>query len=183
MQLEAWVILENEEYDAVWDKIYDGFAFHPSCDVMAATPAFRLPMCHKEYRFGSSFYFTDAQNELIKSIFASCMGTDDYMYALDWQHTGFRYNPKSPLPMQKRARIHDERYPFGGYIAEFPDFYPNGDYYFFIAKDFSWGYLSHPWQRKLWIFGDALMKAFEQAAVELDLNESALDAGGGESPA
>jgi hypothetical protein len=52
--------------------------------------------------------------------------------------------------------IIDERCDHGGYNVCFPEFYPNGDYYFFVAIDFRWGYFTHPWKMKLWIFGDEL---------------------------
>ena len=78
-----------------------------------------------------------------------------HMYALDWQHSGFRYNPRIAT-LKRSMFIHDERYENGGYNAFFPGFYPDGDYYFFISKDFLWGYLTHPWLRKAWIFGKQL---------------------------
>lgn len=105
-------------------------------------------------------------DEVIKSILMRCMNEDEYIYALDWKHTGFRYNPKSELPMQKCVHIEDA---FGGYNVYFPDFYPDGDYYFFIAKDFRWGYLTHPWQRRCWVFGSIIMEEFEKHKRELNL--------------
>lgn len=40
--------------------------------------------------------------------------------------------------------------------------FPNGDYYFFIHKDFEWGYLGHPWERTITVFGKELIKGFEK---------------------
>ena len=67
----------------------------------------------------------------------------------------------------------DERYGGGGYNIYFPEFYPNGDYYFFIAKDFRWGYLTHPWLKKAWVFGDNLMRLFQKYSNELSFIECA----------
>ena len=40
--------------------------------------------------------------------------------------------------------------------------FPNGDYYFFIHKDFEWGYLGHPWEKTITIFGEGLITGFEK---------------------
>ncbi|MDQ0899197.1 DUF2716 domain-containing protein [Paenibacillus sp. V4I7] len=40
-------------------------------------------------------------------------------------------------------------------------FYPDGDYYLFINKDFLWGYLGHPWEQTISIFGGDLIHQFE----------------------
>jgi hypothetical protein len=85
------------------------------------------------------------------------MQNDDFMYVLDWQHTCFRYNPRIKTIIEYPVFIKDNRYAHGGYNVYFPDFYPNGDFYFFIAKDFSWGYLTHPILNKVWVFGDNLV--------------------------
>ncbi|MDT5187267.1 MAG: hypothetical protein QOJ20_3566 [Mycobacterium sp.] len=48
-----------------------------------------------------------------------------------------------------------------------PEFYPNGDYYFFLAQDFSWGYLTHPWRRMAWVFGEPLRTKFRNHSLQL----------------
>ncbi|MFX3640069.1 MAG: DUF2716 domain-containing protein [Candidatus Pristimantibacillus sp.] len=35
--------------------------------------------------------------------------------------------------------------------------YPDGDYHFFIARDFSWGILGHPWEKTITIYGEKLI--------------------------
>ena len=68
---------------------------------------------------------------------AACLGEDDWIYALDWQHSGFRYDPRRPVTEHDHW-VEDERYGgiFGGrYNAYFPEFYPDGDYYFFVQRD------------------------------------------------
>ena len=55
----------------------------------------------------------------------------------------------------------------GGYDAYFPDFYPDGDYYFFVQRDLKWGYLGHPWRREIWIFGVPLLDALSPRLEEL----------------
>ena len=53
----------------------------------------------------------------------------------------------------------------GGYNAYFPEFYPDGDYYFFVQRDLKWGYLGHPWRREIWLFGAPLV---ERLSPELE---------------
>jgi hypothetical protein len=95
--------------------------------------------------------FTDC----IENILGYCMGIDDFIYALDWHHTCFRYNPKSLEKMPHEMKMED-------YTIYFPEFYPDGDYYFFVAKDFSWGYFGHPWTQQLWIFGKELVEEIKK---------------------
>jgi len=48
--------------------------------------------------------------------------------------------------------------------------FPNGDYYFFIQKDFKWGYLGHPWEESITIFGEELIESFERNKPEMFQN-------------
>lgn len=159
-QSEVWELLSDDEYNFVWDRVYTELRFCPS--VKRTNPPFVLNYPFVIYDISklpldNDDYYTTME-KTIRDIFIECLGNDDYMYALDWQHSGFRYNPRimSPKP---DSFIKDERYCGGGYNAYFPDFYPDGDYYFFIAKDFSWGYLGHPWFQKVWVFGKSLIKS------------------------
>jgi hypothetical protein len=35
--------------------------------------------------------------------------------------------------------------------------HPDGDYHFFLARDFSWGILGHPWEDTITIYGEKLV--------------------------
>ncbi len=52
------------------------------------------------------------------------------------------------------------------YSKYFPTYCPNGDYYFFIDVNFCFGYLGHPWQQKVWIYGKKLIEEFKKADLE-----------------
>ena len=97
---------------------------------------------------------------------AACLGEDDWIYALDWHHSYFRYDPRLPITEHSHW-VEDERYMGGGYDAYFPDFYPDGDYYFFVQRDLKWGWLGHPWRREIWIFGAPLLHALSPRLEEL----------------
>ena len=79
---------------------------------------------------------------------------------MDWNHFAFFYDPRNE-DEQKSICVQDEKYIGGGYSAYFPGYYPDGDYYFHISEDFRFGYLTHPWRKEAWVFGDALIAEFE----------------------
>lgn len=84
-------------------------------------------------------------------------------YALDWNHSAFRFDPRNKEEM-KSVTIEDRRYFGGEYVAYFPDFYPDGDYYFFIDTKFENGYLGHPWRQEVWVFGITLIDEIKKIA-------------------
>lgn len=167
VQKELWIILSEDENDQIWQKIYSDFNFKPSINSDIIPFTFKIPFDVYDIKDSTIYKEDDLINKKIKSIFIECMEDDDYMYALDWQHTCFKYNPRIEVVMEYPVFIADERYLNGGYNVYFPEFYPNGDYYFFIDKDFEWGYLTHPWQKKIWIFGNRLMSSFRGCYKEL----------------
>jgi hypothetical protein len=167
-QSELWVILDDEESNFVWDYVYNRFLFNPSMNNKLSPFKFQIPV--DSYDISNSPIYNDDEsiNKIIKSILIDCMGNDDYIYALDWQHTNFRYNPRINTVIEYPVFIKDERHTtYGGYNVYFPKFYPDGDYYFFIAKDFRWGYLTHPWLKKVWVFGYELMALFKENADKI----------------
>ena len=172
-QAEVWVIMQDAECDKVWDRVDSEFNFNPS--MVNNLPPFTFSIPVNVYDISHSNLYKDDEKliDIMKTIFVDCMGNDDFMYALDWQHTCFRYNPRIadnfeyPVFVKYDVPIKNEHVNWEGYNVYFPTFYPNGDYYFFIAKDFSWGYLTHPWLKKAWVFGDCLMKEMKNNMLKL----------------
>jgi len=173
-QSELWVILQDDELNHVWDMVDSQFSFNPSMNTGAPPFIFEMPVDSYDISQSPIYCGDETTKGIIKSVFIQCMDNDDFMYALDWQHTCFRYNPRISVKIEYPVFVPDEslplsmrHLPFGGYNVYFPEFYPNGDYYFFIAKDFRWGYLTHPWLKKAWVYGDNLMLLFKKHAVKL----------------
>lgn len=83
------------------------------------------------------------------SAFRKLTTKDEYIYALDWQHPCYWINPFLEFPKDEL----DE------WIIPI---FPNGDYYFFIQKNFSWGFLGHPWEKSITLFWKELIQAFEE---------------------
>lgn len=154
-----YTILEEPEVRAIWERIYEELDFEPS--IRKHVPPFQLSA---PYLILDLDYASEEQlNRLFAEVpqaFSRCLGEDGWIYALDWQHSGFRYDPRLPITEHDHW-VEDERFRRlgGGYNAYFPDFYPDGDYYFFVQRDLEWGWLGHPWRREIWIFGAPLLGA------------------------
>lgn len=168
MEMKEWEVLLKEEYDYVWNSVMDRFKFNPRYNSSNNDlPFLKLPELFQVYEMHLfTSYLKDKSiiinedyynvfNEHITNIFIKCMANDEFLYALDWQHTCFRYNPKSSEKMPHMLETN-------GYNIYFPDFYPDGDYHFFIAKDFSWGYFTHPWTQELWVFGEDMVEEIKK---------------------
>lgn len=165
-QLEVWTILTKNEDNEVWNKFCDKFKFKLEC---ANENEFKFSVPVDMYDISESRLYTedDNLNEIIRQCFIKCMDKDNFMYVLDWQHTCFRYNPRIEDEFEYPVTIEDDPdYP-SGYNVYFPKYYPDGDYYFFIAKDFSWGYLTHPWLREAYVFGEPIKNIIKENALEL----------------
>lgn len=158
------LIDDTPEYKAVWDRVYNELGFKPG---MHESVPFKIAQPHCVYGIaGMTGEQMDKMESISKEIFARLTPAGGRVYALDWQHSSLLYDPRDP-DEQKDFRHDDERYNNGGYNVYFPSFYPDGDYYFFIAEDFSFGLLGHPWRQEIWIFGEALMSEYEAVYKEL----------------
>ena len=118
-------LLEEPEERAIWDRVYEELQFRPS--VRENGPAFQVPEPWVVH--GLPYFPIDEQYEAFEAAaretLAASLGEDDWIYALDWHHSGFRYDPRQPIT-ERCFRVEDQRYSDGGYNACFPDFYPPG---------------------------------------------------------
>ena len=160
------VINSSKVYDEIWDWVYKTLHFCPSGLDMGHDfpygPPFRIPFPYAVYGIEHmEEAHQDTMEDLIRQTFLNVTATGQRLYALDWQHSGFLFDPRSD-DAYKSEWVADARYQGGGYYAFFPSFFPNGDYYFFIDENLQFGYLSHPWREEVWIFGEALIDEFEK---------------------
>lgn len=169
MEKKQWDLIENIAEDkAVWQKFNDLFHFNPNpyngeiCpfdfskinEPIVSYDIRSILVENFEAHDEKGNYRTTEQILILKSAFVECMGKDEFMYALDWQHSTFKYNPRIESEYSyytAHSTLPDTR-------TYYPDFHLDGDYFFFVAKDFSWGYLTHPWQRKVWVYGSKLVE-------------------------
>ena len=153
------MLLTDEQYRNVWDRVYDTLHFCPSVDT--SVMPFIITAPHTVFDISHSEIISFEQfDHLITKAFIRCTAPGEQLYALDWQHSAFLFDPRDPEQM-KSIYVEDPRYFGGGYDAIFPPYYPDGDYYFFIDEYFRFGYLSHPWRQEIWIFGENLIAEFE----------------------
>ncbi|MCO0600445.1 DUF2716 domain-containing protein [Peribacillus butanolivorans] len=151
-----WIELSTLEYKEVWDRIYDAFKFEPG---MSDFPSFEVPNPFITYDVSKYLNvsvdldtYDEIYNDLEEKsliVFQELTQKNEYMYALDWQHPGYWINPRLEFP---KSEFDEWTVPI----------FPNGDYYFFIHKNFEWGLLGHPWERTITIFGKELIKVFEK---------------------
>lgn len=159
------MLLDNkEQYNAVWDRVDNELGFIPG--IRESVPfKINLPYCVYGIE-NMSLEQLDKLEEIGKEIMIRVTREGERIYALDWQHSGFLYDPRNPEE-QIDYHVEDTRYFGGGFNVYFPSFYPDGDYHFFIGENFDFGMLGHPWRLEMWVFGERLMPEFE--AVYLDL--------------
>ena len=165
------VIDNTTKYDEIWDSVYCKLGFSPSCEYRGhsfdVTLPFHIDENHSVY---ATEDMTDDQIDMlgdtIRKIFIKITKSGQKIFALDWHHSAFLYDPRD-ISEQKSCIVKDKRYTNGEYCAYFPSFFPDGDYYFFIEENFEFGYLGHPWRQEIWIFGCKLIEEIEKAYQEL----------------
>lgn len=165
------VIDGTKKYDEIWDEIDKKLKFSPFCAYRGHSLNVPLPFQISEnYAVYGIEHMTDEQCDLlhdtIREIFIRITKAGQKVYALDWQHSAFLYDPRN-ISEQKSCRVNDIRHKDHEYFAYFPGFYPDGDYYFFIEEKFNFGYLGHPWRQEIWIFGADLIREIEAVQTKL----------------
>ena len=155
--INNWIELKESEEQAVWKKVYKDFKFKPS---ITKFPSFKVPSPFITYDIsvynnwsGDFKEFDEIYKDLEeKSLcaFKELTNNDEYFYALDWQHPSYWGN--SFLKFPKDEEFDEWTIPI----------FPDGDYYFFIQKEFNWGLLGHPWEQTITIFGKDLIQAFKK---------------------
>ncbi|MCA1032540.1 DUF2716 domain-containing protein [Bacillus timonensis] len=150
--MENWISFSDIEYERVWNKVYEDFKFEPS---ISKFPAFHVPSPFVTYDvsnyFGACDDFSVYEELEEKALIAFRANTlkEEYILALDWQHDCFWFNPHLEI---EKDEFDEWKIPI----------FPDGDYSFFIQKDFKWGYLGHPWERSITVFGEELLASCKQ---------------------
>lgn len=161
------MLIDNTpEYTNIWNQVYEKLKFSPSCAYrghsMNVPLPFRIP---EEYAVYGIDNMTDSQTDLVSlkmpEILISITEPEQKIYALDWHHDAFLFNPRNSEEMKSK------------YSAYFPSFVPDGDYDFFIEENFQFGYLGHPWREEIWIFGGKLLTEIEKVYPEFGWNKIA----------
>lgn len=99
------MIIDNtKEYDYVRDKIYSDLGFKPSCEYrghsLNVTLPFSINAPHIIYAIEN---MCDSSLDNIDEVICTCLinaSTNDEWYALDWQHSAFKFNPRNKEEMK-----------------------------------------------------------------------------------
>ena len=136
--MDTWTELSQAEYDDVWTRFERVFAFRPDTRPEGG-PGILEPTPSRTYRFEYPVHPLDESDlrESALRAFERCVPRSQRMYALDWNHACYWFDPHA-------ASAQDWFHPV----------FPNGDYYIFLARDFSWGLFGHPWEQTICIFGE-----------------------------
>lgn len=161
------MLLNETENKKVWDRVYKELGFSPGVQPKQSPFAIHQPYVIYDIS-GMTQEQIEKMDGLVMDAFARCAREGGQMYALDWQHSGFQFEPGKPGE-RKSVWVENKDCLGGGYDAYFPGVYPDGDYYFFIDCDFRFGWLGHPWLQQIWVFGEALIKEMEAVGECLGL--------------
>ncbi len=154
--MNAWLELGECEYRKIWDDFYGRFSFSPSIDPHA-WPSINEPVPSVTYSIAKAFDrgetdFVFVQSDLhakVVAAFCELISESEFLYALDWQHTCYRFYPHGDIPNSGD----------GTWVIPV---LPDGDYSIFLAKDTSFGTFGHPWEQTICVFGQRLLDAFER---------------------
>ena len=170
--LEA-LLLSDAEDDVIWDIIYSRFHFvadsyHTEHRFDLYVP-FVIDVSHIVYSI-EKVIPDDEQpmNRILLSLFSVLFEKGYSIYAFDWNHDCYRFSPDAYTSDGHALEKHSVSRDCNMY---YPSFYPNGDYHFFVEKDFRFGILGHPWRQEMWVFGEQLIPLIEHYAEEMNWEE------------
>jgi len=154
-RMETWIPLTEKEDNIVW-KQFKQFRFKPSTSSSRWIRPFKLSapfitydLSHIWNEVWNDRYY-DELEEKVLHCFRSCTSLNEYIYALDPYHECYWFNP----------HLEVKRNEFNEWTISF---LPDGDYYFFLPKDFRWGFLGYPWEKSISIFGEDLLRSFKDS--------------------
>ncbi|MFF4244361.1 DUF2716 domain-containing protein [Streptomyces sp. NPDC001822] len=149
--------LLETEYRRVWDRFYDEFTFRPSTSALK-WPAIKEPVTSVTWSLPAldddpEYKCLDRLVEVVEQGLTSCSGSSGTLFALDWQHTSYRFAPQGVGGPGQPA------WPLSPY--------PDGDYYIYLSEDFRMGSFGHPWEQSLCLFGQEFLDAASAEVEEL----------------
>lgn len=143
--MDNWKRLSEKEAGHAWDNFYRLFDFSPSIDKF---PGIRTSLPQKKYSiskyFSADVSFYNLENVAL-ILFNSITNPGDRLYALDWQHDCYDFDPRQEM----------ERDEFDEWIIPI---FPNGDYYIFLTKDYKNVWFGHPWEKTITLIGHDIVQ-------------------------
>ena len=153
-------IISKELTNELWDMFYDDFKFDPG---VQDDDKDWISVPYENKTFKPNVIWTGQQEALINSFFEELI--DGNIFALDWQHDCFVFSPNDYEKLVKE--YYDEARDCNVY---FPNYYPNGDYHFFVDPNWRFGFFGHPWLKQIAVFGEDLIEHINMNAKTLGLS-------------
>lgn len=145
----AWVELDRNEYDAVWNRFDERFGFRAGVDpdtwpaIREPRPSvtFDLSVISDGAKRGAAY---DAINAEALRAFVWAIPDRSQLIVLDWQHPAYRFYPANQaLTWRAEWKV---------------PVYPDGDYFAFLTEDFTEGTFGHPWEQTICVIGERLVE-------------------------
>lgn len=155
MTVSPVVELTDLEKRTVWDRWFAEFAFRPHMHVF---PGIREPVPSATWSLNllnddPCYLRLGLFRATVEQALATCTPAGESVLVLDWQHRCFRVQPGLLA---------------GGERSGWPlSPYPDGDYYIYLAEDFSFGTFGHPWEHTVCLFGAGLLAVADHAVSEV----------------
>ncbi len=149
--MKNWTELGKLEYDLLWDFVYETLRFSPS---RSNKECVLFPADYRYYDISDFFgpgFSESLYDDLLRcteKVFIE-ISKKNIMYALDWQHECYSFDPKLPFEQDN----------FGESLIPI---FPNGDYLFFITKDLKNVIFADGINRRISFCGADLIKAYER---------------------
>jgi hypothetical protein len=145
------VELGGVEERTIWDRWLAEFAFRPSMHVF---PGIREPVPSATWSLDMlnndpGYLKLDRFSATVEQALTTCTPDGESVLVLDWQHRCFRVRPDLMAGGERS----------GWPLSPCPD----GDYYIFLAEDFSFGSFGHPWEHTICLFGAGLLAVADHA--------------------
>ncbi|KXZ13067.1 DUF2716 domain-containing protein [Bacillus nakamurai] len=149
-----WHCLSEEETGRLWCQFNRAVKWKPGSKFDQIKPPKPFQIFDVSRGFNgeeeSISLLDDAEAKIVKA-FQSCTLKQEFMYALDYQHECYMFNPHEPIDKDE----------FGEWLVPA---IPNGDNCFFIHQDIQWGLLGDPRQQTITVFGAPLIRAIHRNA-------------------
>ena len=141
MKSFGFMELKRDEYDEIWDRFEDRFAFKPNY-YEQVIPAINEPPGSITYTLAPEFNESALKqlNAVFLGAYRLVLPKGQWLYRLDWQHQSYKLDLHASENEQPLA------------------IYPDGDYYITLTEDMNTGTFGHPWQQSVCVFGDELVK-------------------------
>lgn len=157
----AWEQLSRAADEPAWYWVYQALEFSPST-YPSAWPGFREPRPSltwnlaaddadrrsADFRFGPYSVKEDDVARIALHALRECVRPEEWVWALHWQQRSYRFFPHR-LGESEQWQV---------------PIFPAAGYPLFLAWDFRFGTLGHPWERSLCVFGQDLVESVERHA-------------------